>query len=60
VGACFQTAMVKVTNRLKEGISMENTHEFVQKLKENQKKQEQNKKRHGNNDPEKVLPNKQH
>jgi hypothetical protein len=52
--------MVKVTNRLKEGNTMENTHEFVQKLKENQKKQEQNKKRHGNNDPEKVLPNKQH
>ena len=39
---------------------MENTHEFVQKLKENQKKQEQNKKTQGNNDPEKVLPNKQH
>lgn len=39
---------------------MENTHEYVQKLAENQKKQEQNKKRHGHNDPEKVLPNKQH
>ena len=39
---------------------MENTHEFVEKLKENQKKQEQNKKRQGQNDPEKVLPNKQH
>ena len=39
---------------------MENTHEFVEKLQENQKKQEQNKKRQGQNDPEKVLPNKQH
>ncbi|MGZ4160910.1 MAG: DUF4023 family protein [Neobacillus sp.] len=39
---------------------MENTHEFVEKLQENQKKQEKNKKRHGYDDPEKALPNKKH
>jgi hypothetical protein len=38
---------------------MENTHEFVKKLQENQKKQEQNKKKQGFDDPEKKLPNKQ-
>lgn len=38
---------------------MENTHEFVEELKENQKKQEKNKK-HGKGHPEKKLPNKQH
>jgi Protein of unknown function (DUF4023) len=39
---------------------MENTHEFVQKLNEDKKKQEQNKKRNGNGHPEKKLPNGQH
>jgi hypothetical protein len=39
---------------------MESTREFVQKLAENQKKQERNKKRQGHGDPEKFLPNKQH
>jgi hypothetical protein len=39
---------------------MENTHEFVKNLQENQKKDEQNRKRQGNGHPEKKLPNKQH
>lgn len=39
---------------------MENTHEYVEKLQENQKKQEQNKKRQGKGNPHKELPNKQH
>lgn len=38
---------------------MESTSQFVKKLNENQKKQEKNRKR-GHDDPEKVLPNKQH
>lgn len=38
---------------------MESTSEFVQKLNENKKKQEQNQKK-GNNDPESKLPNHQH
>ncbi|MGX6445494.1 DUF4023 family protein [Neobacillus sp. K501] len=38
---------------------MESTSQFVQKLNENQKKQEKNQ-RKGNNDPESKLPNKQH
>jgi hypothetical protein len=52
--------MVKVTtDSHKEGMSMESTSQFVQKLAENQKKQEKNKKR-GNNDPESQKPNHQH
>jgi hypothetical protein len=52
--------MVKVTtDSHKEGMSMESTIQFVQKLAENQKKQEKNKKR-GNNDPESQKPNHQH
>jgi hypothetical protein len=39
---------------------MENTNEFVKKIKENQRKDEQNKKRQGDNNPSKVLPNKKH
>lgn len=39
---------------------MENTHEFVEKLHENQEKAERNKKTQGNGHPEKKLPNKQH
>jgi hypothetical protein len=52
--------MVKVTtDSHKEGLLMESTNEFVQKLAENQKKQEKNRK-HGNNDPESKLPNHKH
>jgi hypothetical protein len=43
-----------------EGTAMENTHEYVQKLHENQKKNEQNKKRQGKENPSDKLPNKQH
>jgi hypothetical protein len=60
VGAFFLGGMVKVTTILKGGIEMENTHEYVKKLQENQKKQEKNKKHQGYDDPEKKLPNKQH
>lgn len=38
---------------------MEDTSKFVEKLKDNQKKQEKNKK-HGKGHPEAKLPNKQH
>ncbi|MEH7180721.1 DUF4023 family protein [Neobacillus vireti] len=38
---------------------MESTSQFVQKLAENQKKQEKNRKQ-GNNDPESKLPNHKH
>jgi hypothetical protein len=38
---------------------MENTNEFVQKLNENQKKQEKNQKK-GNGHPDNKLPNNQH
>ncbi|WP_416827333.1 DUF4023 domain-containing protein [Ectobacillus polymachus] len=37
---------------------MENTHDFVEKLHETQKKDEQNRKRQGKGDPGKKLPNK--
>ncbi|WP_318502539.1 DUF4023 family protein [Bacillus sp. T3] len=39
---------------------MESTHQFVEKLKQNQKKQEKNKKTHGSGHPERHLPQKQH
>jgi hypothetical protein len=52
--------MVKVTTEShKEGLSMESTSQFVQKLAENEKKQKKNQK-HGNNDPESKLPNHKH
>ena len=38
---------------------MENTNEFVQKLAEDRKKQEKNKK-NGNGHPDKQLPNNKH
>lgn len=38
---------------------MENTREYVQKLHENQKKNERNKKQ-GNGNPSEKLPSKQH
>ncbi|MGG3677649.1 DUF4023 domain-containing protein [Heyndrickxia faecalis] len=39
---------------------MDNTHGFVQKLNEPQKKQEQNKKRQGNGNPSEKLPTNRH
>lgn len=42
------------------GTSMENTHEFVQKLHDKQRKDEQNRKRQGKENPSDKLPNKQH
>ncbi|MFC0473392.1 DUF4023 domain-containing protein [Halalkalibacter kiskunsagensis] len=36
------------------------THEFVEKLHDKQEKAEKNKKRQGNGNPSKKLPNKQH
>lgn len=39
---------------------MESTHEFVEKLNENQKKAEKNKRVQGKNGPATKLPNKQH
>jgi hypothetical protein len=38
----------------------ESTHEYVEKLHEKQKKDEQNRKRQGSGHPSKRLPNKQH
>lgn len=43
-----------------EVIFMERTEEFVEKIKEQQKKEAANKRRQGNGHPEKRLPNKQH
>ncbi|MFS0782664.1 DUF4023 domain-containing protein [Bacillus sp. 1P06AnD] len=37
---------------------MDNTHEFVEKIHTQQKKQEKNLKTQGNGHPEKKLPNK--
>ncbi|MGO4887629.1 DUF4023 domain-containing protein [Anaerobacillus sp. MEB173] len=39
---------------------MENTHEFVEKIHEKQKKDQQNKKRQGKGDPATKLPSKGH
>ncbi|CEG25522.1 DUF4023 domain-containing protein [Bacillus sp. B-jedd] len=39
---------------------MDNTHKFVEKLHEKQRKDEKNKKRQGNGHPSEQLPNKQH
>ncbi|WP_202967414.1 DUF4023 domain-containing protein [Paenibacillus beijingensis] len=39
---------------------MENTHDFVEKLQDTQKKAEQNKKHQGQGNPGQQLPNKQH
>ncbi|MCQ6278921.1 DUF4023 domain-containing protein [Bacillus sp. EB600] len=38
---------------------MESTHEFVQKLHEKQKKDEENRKRQGHGHPDNKLPNNQ-
>lgn len=51
--------LVKVT-RTEGGINMDNTNEYVQKLNEQQKKQEQNKKRQGNGSPSEKLPTNRH
>lgn len=37
-------------------MNMENTNEFIKKLQEKQKKDEQNRKRQGNHDPSSKLP----
>lgn len=39
---------------------MKDTNEFVQEIHDKQKKDLQNKKRQGDNQPSKKLPNKQH
>jgi hypothetical protein len=39
---------------------MDSTNDFVEKLNENQKKDEQNRKRQGNGNPGKKKPNKTH
>ena len=39
---------------------MDNTHEFVEKIQDQQKKQEQNKKRQGKGHPGDKLPNHKH
>jgi len=39
---------------------MENTNEFVKKIKDKQKKDLQNKKRQGEGNPAQKLPNKRH
>ncbi|PKR84809.1 DUF4023 family protein [Heyndrickxia camelliae] len=39
---------------------MENTHEFIEKFQDTQKKQEKNKKKQGKGHPDKQLPNNQH
>lgn len=58
----FGGEMVKVTNRFnpERGHSMDNTHEFVQKVHDTQKKAEQNQKRQGEGNPGEKLQNKQH
>jgi hypothetical protein len=53
----FYEGMVKVKTRR---CIMDNTHEFVEKLHERQRKDEQNKKRQGKGHPSARLPNKQH
>lgn len=48
----FIELLVKVTGKhLSRRITMDNTHEYVEKLHKNQKKAEQNKKRQGNGSP---------
>ena len=39
---------------------MESTHDFVEKLHDNQEKAERNKKRQGKGNPNQKLPSKQH
>ncbi len=57
----FIELLVKVTGKqLSRRITMDNTHEYVEKLHKNQKKAEQNKKRQGNGSPDEKLPNNRH
>jgi len=42
------------------GHLMDDTHAFVEKVHENQKKAEKNKEHHGKSTPSQKLPNKQH
>jgi hypothetical protein len=42
------------------GTGMDNTNEYVQKLHDKQRKDEQNRKRQGKENPSDKLPNKQH
>jgi hypothetical protein len=46
--------------KAKGGISVDNTHEFVEKLQEQQKKQEKNEKRQAKGNQSKKLPTKYH
>ncbi|UFT99333.1 DUF4023 domain-containing protein [Radiobacillus kanasensis] len=39
---------------------MDNTHDFVEKMNENQRKAKKNKKNQGNGRPSNKLPSKQH
>jgi hypothetical protein len=39
---------------------MDDTREFVEKFKENKRKDKQNQERQGHNDPANKLPNKRH
>ena len=45
-------SQIQFTRRM----NMENTNEFIKKLQEKQKKDEQNRKRQGNHDPSSKLP----
>lgn len=44
----------------KEDFSVENTHEFVEKMKSNAEKARHNKENHGKGSPNSKLPTKQH
>ena len=46
--------------KAKGGISVDNTHEFVEKLQDQQKKQEKNEKRQAKGNQSKKLPTKYH
>ena len=46
--------------KVKGGISVDNTHEFVEKLQDQQKKQEKNEKRQAKGNQSKKLPTKYH
>lgn len=45
---------------LQGGNRLENTHEFVEKLHDTQKKDKENKEKQGKGHPDKQLPNNQH
>jgi hypothetical protein len=51
---------LSISVKVKGGISMDNTHEFVEKLQEQQKKQEKNKERQAKGNQSKKLPTKYH